>query len=100
LSQNLVNPVKTTGASSVSNVCHYFLQGYCARGNQCKYAHLVNINSSVPMIQNAAPVMTDYDYERVYYGYGFATSKVGPSFPSLNARAKKATAVDGIFKKC
>ena len=30
-------------------VCHYFLQGYCARGNQCKYAHLMNPHVAFPL---------------------------------------------------
>lgn len=29
-------------ANSMPTVCTFFLQGYCARGNSCKYAHILN----------------------------------------------------------
>lgn len=29
-------------ANSMPVVCNFFLQGYCARGNSCKYAHILN----------------------------------------------------------
>ena len=43
-------------------VCHYFLQGFCARGEQCKYSHYVDPpvsgNNSGWLRSNAPPLVT------------------------------------------
>jgi hypothetical protein len=86
---------------STTNLCHYYLQGYCARGNQCKFLHGVSKTAINVGPSMARPGLfsdfscTDMDRKRSP-SYPIATATVPKLSPaSMTARASsKKTALD------